>query len=73
MIDWNAVNTLLQVLHGAATAGPKYNPVIAMAEVDLASLLYPIKATEPLLSPPPPPAEDPADSAPTPEDLVHGS
>ena len=71
MIDWNAVNTLLQVLHGAATAGPKYNPVIAMAEADLASVLYSVKSVETQVQ-----AELPPDSinpTTTPEEPPHGA
>jgi hypothetical protein len=34
-IDWNYVNSLLGVIHGAASAGPKYTNIVARAEAEL--------------------------------------
>jgi hypothetical protein len=34
-IDWGRVNDLLNAIHGAATAGPKYTDIVARAEAEL--------------------------------------
>ena len=34
-IDWNKVDTLLSIIHAAATAGPKYQNIVGLASKEL--------------------------------------